>query len=333
MKFVVTHRKLASTLVPFLSTLFIYSNTFVSASVRLYNHHLRKLAFFASSTDDRHNPNVNPRNSTNPPGLPQFTLRPSAKPSQRPTLRPTAKSSARPSASPTTKPSKRPSTRPTAVSTGKPSVGPTPFPTSKPSAKPTPHPSSRPTGKPSRKPTVIPSSHPSRRPTSQPTATPTTKPTRKRTSHPTMTPIAHPSKTPTSPPTIRPTFRPTIRPTAYPTRNPTIHPTINFCARNHYGSFGNTTSNNYIIISYNYEMVTNTTAISYQNKTITDIVRVVEYAITDALLRNLFSDCASYYEKTKKRNLDIRELTSGVVNGISAQPNDIITGGKFDFPC
>jgi hypothetical protein len=75
-------------------------------------------------------------------------------------------------------------------------------------------------------------------------------------------------------------------------------------------------------------MVTNITAVLNQNKTTTDIVRSVEYAITDLLLKSLFNDCASYFEKNKKRWLAMqRQLTPGQVDGISAQPDDILTGG------
>jgi hypothetical protein len=75
-------------------------------------------------------------------------------------------------------------------------------------------------------------------------------------------------------------------------------------------------------------MVTNSTAVSDQGQTTADIVRSVEYAITDLLLKSLFNDCASYYEKNKKRWLAMqRKLISGQVDGISAQPDDILTGG------
>jgi hypothetical protein len=76
-------------------------------------------------------------------------------------------------------------------------------------------------------------------------------------------------------------------------------------------------------------MVTNVTTASDQNTTTGDIVLDVEYAITDLLLKNLFSQCASYNDQTRKRWLAMqRSLASGQVIGISAQPNDIQTGGR-----
>ena len=79
-------------------------------------------------------------------------------------------------------------------------------------------------------------------------------------------------------------------------------------------------------------MTTNITDVGDQDINEVDIVRSVEYAITDALLKSLFSDCASYYKKNKKRLLSIkRELAVGQVTGISAQPDDILTGGMYVF--
>ena len=80
-------------------------------------------------------------------------------------------------------------------------------------------------------------------------------------------------------------------------------------------------------------MVTNATAMSHQNVTTADVVLDVEYALTDILLKSLFSECASYYEQNKKRWLSAmdRKLVNGQVDGISAQPNDILTSGTRYF--
>jgi len=74
-------------------------------------------------------------------------------------------------------------------------------------------------------------------------------------------------------------------------------------------------------------MVTNVTTAFDQNTTTGDIVLDVEYAITDLLLKNLFSQCASYYGQKRWLAMQ-RSLASGQVIGISAQPNDIQTGGR-----
>jgi hypothetical protein len=77
-------------------------------------------------------------------------------------------------------------------------------------------------------------------------------------------------------------------------------------------------------------MVTNTETMIIENTTTADVVQDVEYAITDLLLKSLFAQCAAYFGGTKKRQLSVqRRLASGQVIGISAQPDDIITGGEL----
>jgi hypothetical protein len=84
-------------------------------------------------------------------------------------------------------------------------------------------------------------------------------------------------------------------------------------------------------VPYNYEMVTNQTKMTNEALVLSDTVLDVEYAIIDFLLKSLFSECAAYYQKVQgnKRRLR-RQLTSGQVIGISAQPNDIVTDGTYD---
>lgn len=67
-------------------------------------------------------------------------------------------------------------------------------------------------------------------------------------------------------------------------------------------------------------MITN-----FTNTSTADIILDVEYAITDLLLRSLFSKCKSYYELglSKKRELGVDQVI-----GISSKPNDIMTGGR-----
>jgi hypothetical protein len=77
-------------------------------------------------------------------------------------------------------------------------------------------------------------------------------------------------------------------------------------------------------------MATNITALSNENKTVPDIGRLVEYAITDVLLKSLFFNCGSFFKNRRKRLLSIqRELSLGQVIGISAQPDDILSGGVY----
>ena len=54
---------LVSALLFLLSAKLINTRFVVNASSSQRNGDLRHLAFFTSTTDDRHNPNVNPRNS------------------------------------------------------------------------------------------------------------------------------------------------------------------------------------------------------------------------------------------------------------------------------
>ena len=57
------------------------------------------------------------------------------------------------------------------------------------------------------------------------------------------------------------------------------------------------------------------------------VVLDVEYAITDMLLRSLFSECAEYYQKIQGNRNKRRQLTAGQVIGISSIPNDFETDG------
>ena len=114
----------------------------------------------------------------------------------------------------------------------------------------------------------------------------------------------------------------------FPTNGPTSLPTISNCVGNHYGTFGNTSSNNHILVPYNYEMVSNTTKISNNGLILSDVVLDVEYAIVDMLVKNLFTECVDYYRKTQGVKKKRRQLIAGQIIGISSKPNDIVTDGK-----
>jgi hypothetical protein len=69
----------------------------------------------------------------------------------------------------------------------------------------------------------------------------------------------------------------------------------------------------------------------YNNGVIlSDVVLDVEYAITDMLLKNLFTECVAYYQKMAI-NKRLRNLKAGQVIGISSQSNDIATDGKLSI--
>jgi len=84
-----------------------------------------------------------------------------------------------------------------------------------------------------------------------------------------------------------------------------------------------------MIVPYSYEMVSNTTKISNNGLSLSDVVLDVEYAITDMLLKSLFIECAAYYQKSQGIKKRLRQLMAGQVIGISSQPNDIITDGTY----
>jgi hypothetical protein len=154
-----------------------HSNIELFNGTRSTSNDARNLTFFATTDDDRHNPNVNPRNATNVPLIPLF----SKKPSKRPSRSPTRTKSRRPTVRPRVKPSTRPIVEPT----------------------------SRPTIKP-----VIKSFQPTFRPTVKPVVKPSTKPTSRPTVQPTIIPSVHPSATSTIMPTLWPTLRPSAKPYA-----------------------------------------------------------------------------------------------------------------------
>jgi hypothetical protein len=85
-----------------------------------------------------------------------------------------------------------------------------------------------------------------------------------------------------------------------------------------------------MLVPYNYEMVKNDTEMSNDALVLSDVVLDVEYAITDMLLKNLFSECAAYYHNAQGIKRWVRHLVVGQVIGISSQPNDIVTDGKQD---
>ena len=74
-------------------------------------------------------------------------------------------------------------------------------------------------------------------------------------------------------------------------------------------------------------MVTNDTRIIDEANVLAQVVLDVEYAITDMLLKSLFSECAAYYQKLRGNKNHQRQLISGQLIGISSLPNDIITDG------
>jgi len=84
-----------------------------------------------------------------------------------------------------------------------------------------------------------------------------------------------------------------------------------------------------MIVPYNYEMVSNSTKMSNNDLGLSDLVLDVEYAITDMLLKTLFTECTAYYQKSQGMKKKLRQLIAGQVIGISSQPNDIITEGKY----
>ena len=76
--------------------------------------------------------------------------------------------------------------------------------------------------------------------------------------------------------------------------------------------------------------MTNDTRMFDEANILSQVVLDVEYAITDMLLKSLFSECAAYYEKLRGNKSSHRQLiTSGQVIGISSLPNDIITDGMY----
>jgi hypothetical protein len=83
-----------------------------------------------------------------------------------------------------------------------------------------------------------------------------------------------------------------------------------------------------MVVPYNYEMVSNSTKMSNNGLILSDVVLDVEYAITDMLLKNLFTECVAYYQKMGL-NKRLRNLMAGQVIGISSQSNDMVTDCKL----
>ena len=95
-----------------------------------------------STDDDRYRVDPNTRNASNPPGIPLFTVRPTAHPTKKPSPRPSRK----PTKKPTKKPSPIPTARPIIRPTRRPTKKPSPVPTARPTRHPSGQPSIRPTG-------------------------------------------------------------------------------------------------------------------------------------------------------------------------------------------
>jgi len=104
----------------------------------------RDLSILNKMNDDRHNPQVIPRNSTNQTGIPIFSVKPAKRPTMRPSIRSTKKPSTKRSLSPIAKPSKRPTYRKTTYPTPKPIPSPTSKPVVYPIYKNSLNPSKRP---------------------------------------------------------------------------------------------------------------------------------------------------------------------------------------------
>lgn len=83
-----------------------------------------------------------------------------------------------------------------------------------------------------------------------------------------------------------------------------------------------------MLVPYNYQMVKNDTKMSNEASVLSDVVLDVEYAITDFLLKSIFSECAAYYHKVQGIKTRFRHLASRRIIGISSQPDDIVTDGK-----
>ena len=110
--------------------------------------------------------------TSKPSSNPSVLIKPTARPSRRPTIRVTAKPSARITMTPIANPSDASFSKPTAKPSApiaSPTAKPSKSPTLKPIAKPTVKPSSKPTAQPSRKPTGKPMVNPSLKPSARPT--------------------------------------------------------------------------------------------------------------------------------------------------------------------
>ena len=183
----------------------------------------RKLFFLSTANDDRHNPFIIPRNTTNPPALPHFTNKPTRKPTRRPTRKPNTK----PTSYPISRPSGRPNIKPVAKATLKPSIKPKLRITAKPSTTPSYDPTSIPSARLTTKPSAIPAGNPTLKPSAKTTAPPSST----RTRYPTMNSSSHPSLNQISKPTWRPIANPTIKPASMPSSSPSKNPSKEIIAR------------------------------------------------------------------------------------------------------
>ena len=112
---------------------------------------------------------------------------------------------------------------------------------------------------------------------------------------------------------------------SYATKKPSAGRNCAITATGDFGDVSNT--NNGLSVGFNYELIVNATKVNMTGSSISSVMNKVELAITDALLRDLFSNCASNAANGSRRALD---SSNSQVIGISSRHSDIISLDNCD---